>query len=122
MAIRNISAELGNVISGASTRVRAIGRTLSEHPANPFQRRNMIGQNISRIGVFSGHNAAQGTNTGFAGSNLASNPFIFGSSSGFNKGSIQDAATYYTQRRFGRMDSNLGYNRIPGLQRGSSFK
>ena len=121
MAIRNISAELGNVISGASTRVRAIGRNLSENPISPFQPRQMIGRNIANIGIFSGHNAIHGTNVGFAGSNLAPNPFLFGSNSGFNKGVIQDAATYYTHRRFGRMDSNLGFNRIPGLQRGPRF-
>jgi hypothetical protein len=121
MAIRNISAELGNIISGVSTRVRAIGRNLSEHPRSLFRPKSMIGQNIARIGVFSEHNAARGTNVGFAGSNLAPNPFVFSSNSGFNKGVIQDAANYYTHRRFGRIDSNLGYNRIPGLQIGPKF-
>jgi hypothetical protein len=121
MAINNVGAALGNSISGVSTRVRAIGRNMSERPTGPFQQRGMIGQDIARVGVFSGHNAAQGTSVGFAGSHLAPSPFVFSGATGFNKGAIQDAATYYTHRRFGRMDSNLGFNRIPGFQRGPRF-
>ena len=121
MAIKNVAAGLGNSISNVSTRVRAIGRNVAERPTGPFQQRGMIGQDVARIGVFSGHNAAQGTNVGFAGSHLAPSPFVFSGAAGFNRGAVQDAASYYTHRRFGRMDSNLGYNRIPGLQRGPRF-
>lgn len=119
MAIKNVAAGLSNSISNVSVRVRAIGRNVSERPTGPFQQRGMIGTDIARIGVFSGHNAAQGTNIGFAGSNLAPSPFAFSGAAGFNKGAVQDAVTHYTQRRFGRIDSNLGFNRISGLQKGS---
>ena len=121
MAIRNVSAGLGNSISNVSTRVRAIGRNLAERQTGPFQQKGMIGQDVARIGVFSGNNAVKGTQVGFAGSHLAPSPLVFSGAAGFNKGAVQDAASYYTHRRFGRMDSNLGFNRIPGLQRGPRF-
>lgn len=121
MAIRNISAELGNSISGVSSRVRSIGRNISERPAGPFvDKQRMIGMDVARIGTFTQNLGHQGTNVGFAGSRVGANPF-FMSSSGFNSGAVQDAASYYTHRRFGRMDSNLGFNRIPGFQRGPRF-
>lgn len=110
MAIKNISAEMGNSISHVTTRVRSIGRKTAQ-PTGVFQRRKMIGMDIARVG-----SNYPGANSGFAGSNLSPNPFSF-SGTGFNRGSIVDADGLYKSRRFGNMDSNLGFNRIPGLQR-----
>lgn len=120
MAIRNISSQLHNSISSASTRIKNIGRDLGERTTFPYYRNKMIGTDIANVGVFTGGRGGNGIGVGLGGSNVGPNPFSF-SGGGFHKGAVQDAATYYTQRRFGSIDSNLGFNRIPGMQRGPRF-
>jgi hypothetical protein len=109
MAIVNIREAMTRGIGSVGTKIKNIGRNLSEAQENFRGRSGMIGMGLSRVNLAKASAIGVG---GIAGATLLTRY------SGHMKDN--DPGTGIVDntdggRRFGSLNSNIGYNRIPGL-------
>jgi hypothetical protein len=95
MAIVNIREAMTRGIGSVGTKIKNIGRNLSEAQESFRGRSGMIGMGLSRVNAtlltrYSGHMKDNDPGTGIVDNTDGG-------------------------RRFGSLNSNIGYNRIPGL-------
>jgi len=108
MAIVNIRDMMSRGISSVGARVKNVGRSLSE---NPRRFTNMIGVNINRRNLAIG---ATGVGAAIGGAILLTR---YSGWSGDNDQGTGIIGNAINNSRFGKLFSNLGYNRIDTLKK-----